>query len=161
MKNNRELIEHLGQQIGLPDLRFSAEGICELVMPDGGEFFLEGAPDDMLLHLNGVVGYLHAPSAEVLCQLLSANYNGQATGAAALALNPGNPAELLLSQRFDVSQMTGIEPFVAALEAFLKFLAFWTDYLPQIGAAQAAGPLVDSQVSHAQASSGVLVWTPV
>lgn len=155
MKHNREFIEQLGAQIGLPDLHFSDEGICELVLPDGAEFFLEGSPDGVVLHLSGVVGYLHAPSAEVLSQLLSANHNGQATGAAALALNSGNPAELLLGQRLDVSQMVDIEPFLAALETFLKYLAFWADYLPQLRAGQAAGPLADTLASHALGVSGL------
>lgn len=157
MKNNRALIEQLTAQLGLPGLQLSDEGICELVLPDGAEFFLEGAPDGVILHLNGVVGYLYAPSAEVLSQLLSANHNGQATGAAALALNSGNPAEVLLSQRLDVGQMTGIEPFLANLETFLKFLAFWIDELPQLSAGQAAAPPPDSLARHAAGGLGLSV----
>lgn len=157
MNHNREFIEQLGAQIGLPDLHFSDEGICELVLPDGAEFFLEGAPDGEVLHLSGVVGYLHAPSAEVLSQLLSANHNGQATGAAALVLNSGNPAELLLNQRVDVSQMAGIEPFLATLETFLKYLAFWADYLPQLSAGQAAGTPADSLATYAGGGFGLSV----
>lgn len=145
MNHNREFIEQLGAQIGRPDLQFSDEGICELVLPDGAEFFFEGAPDGVVLHLSGVAGYLHAPSAEVLSQFLSANHNGQATGAAVLALNSGNPAELLLNQRLDVGLMTGIEPFLATLETFLKYLAFWADYLPQLSVGQAVVPPVQTR----------------
>lgn len=157
MKHNRDLIKQLGAQIGLPDLHLSDEGICELVLPDGAEFFLEGAPNGVVLHLNGVVGYLHLPSTELLRQLLSANHNGQATGSAALALNSGNPAELLLSQCLHVKQMRGIEPVMAALEDFLKILAFWVDYLPQLSAGQAAGPPADSLAKYGAGGYGLMV----
>ena len=143
MKTTRYLLKQLGAQIGLPALKFSDEGICELVLPDGAEFFLEGDPDGAILHLNGVVGYLHAPGAEVLSLLLSANHNGQATGAAALALHAGNPAEVLLTQRVDVS-LISVAQFIASLEEFLKVLAFWIDYLPQARAGQTAALAADA-----------------
>jgi hypothetical protein len=130
MNHNRDALEQLGRRIGLPDLKFNGEGICELTVGDNIEVYLEGEPDATVLHLNGVIGTLPAADDRVLRALLGANYNGQATGAAALAMDP-RTSEIVLTRQLDVSALDAAK-LAETLETFVKYVAFWIGYLPKM-----------------------------
>lgn len=131
MKSNRSALHLLAHKIGLPDLVLNAESICELVVGDGLEVFFEGDPDQHELHLNGVVGHLVFADESLLRTLLAANFNGQATGGAALALHPVHPSELLLTQQLDTTALTG-EQMKDTLTRFVEYLTFWQSHLPRL-----------------------------
>ena len=131
MKNNRCALHLLARRLGLHDLLLNEESICELVVGDGLEVFFEGDPAQTELHLNGVVGHLVFADEATLRSLLAANFNGQATGAAALALHPVHPSELLLTQRLDTQALT-CEQLQATLQRFVEVLAFWREHLPTL-----------------------------
>ena len=149
MKTNRGALHLLARRIGLHDLLLNDESICELVVGDGLEVFFEGDPAQTELHLNGVVGQLVFADEAVLRSLLAANFNGQATGGAALALHPIHPAELLLTQRLDTAALT-CEQLQATLEGFVSYLGFWRDHLPKLldGAEVTAPPRRGGPVEH-------------
>lgn len=141
MKDNRNALDQLGRHIGLPGLKFNREGICELTVGDGIDIYFQGDDDATALHLNGVVGTMPSADARVLRALLAANHNGQATGGAALALD-SRTSEIVLTRTLEVAALP-LDQLVATLEAFVKYVAFWRDYLPGM-AIGAPGPAADA-----------------
>ena len=136
MQNGDDALRQFGTRIGLPNLKLGGDRTCSLTVGDGLELFFEGTDRDDELRLNGRVGDLHGADASVLRTLLVANYNGQATGAASLAIDPMS-GEVMLGQRLAVGPMDA-EGFASAVETFVKYLAFWTEHLPTMGGAKSA-----------------------
>ena len=62
--------------------------------------------------------------------LLTANYNGEGTGAAALALD-AETDEVILGQAIDVAGLDA-DGFLETVETFVKYLTYWTEHLPTL-----------------------------
>lgn len=131
MHDSQDALKQFGTRIGLPHLKLNDDRLCELTVGDGLEIFFEGTDKDRELRLNGRVGALPGADAEVLRALLVANYNGQATGASALALDPMS-GELILGRTIDVGPLDPAA-FADEVETFLKYLSFWTGHLATLG----------------------------
>ena len=85
MNDSSDALRQFGEKIGIENLHLNDEELCELTVGDGLEIFFEGTGRDTELRLNGRAGYLRNNEGEALRSLLVANYNGQATGRAALS----------------------------------------------------------------------------
>jgi hypothetical protein len=133
--NNQEAVTQLAQALGLEGFKLDA-GECELILDEDMSVMLVGDADKSTLRLAGIVGdLLDRDDVEALRLLLEANYGGQATGGAALALDPIT-SEVVLGQLVDVSTLgpKGLEPVVTE---FANYLEFWQSNLA--GLADEAG----------------------
>ena len=63
--------------------------------------------------------------------LLTANYNGEGTGAAALGVDTETD-EVILGQAIDVAGLDA-DAFLETVETFVKYLTYWTEQLPTLG----------------------------
>lgn len=136
MKDVDDALRQFGARIGLPSLKFNSDGICELTVGEGLEVFFEKTNRDNELRLNGRVGTPQGGGGEVLRALLVANYGGHGTGNAAHGIDPVS-GEVILGQLIDVGA-TEIAAFAGTVETFLKYLKFWTEYLPTLAPDTAA-----------------------
>lgn len=147
MKDVEDAIRQFGIRIGLPNLKLNADGISELTVGDGLDVFFEKTKRDTEVRLNGVVGTPIAANGETLRALLVANYGGHGTGPAALAMDPVS-GEIVLSQLIDVAPLD-VGGFAETVETYLKYLKFWTGYLPTLApeAGSTSRPVASEEVA--------------
>lgn len=135
--NNTTAIRQLGQSLGLA-LEISAEEACELVIGDDLSVLISGDPDGSRLQFSGTISsFPDGDRASVATALLKANYNGQGTGAAALALDPLTD-DVVLTRAFDVAG----GDLTKAIEEFANYLEFWRS---RIDSLVSAGTQSDSE----------------
>lgn len=137
MLNGDEALREFGNRIGLSGLTLEG-GACALTVGDGLEIAFEATEQPNELRLNGQVGSLPAADPETLRDLLVANHNGQATGAGALSIDP-RTGTVVLGRLIDVTHLDAAG-FAETVEAFLKYLVFWTGHLPETARRQQGAP---------------------
>ncbi len=134
MREATEALTALGAKVGLKGLAFDRDKVCQLVVGDDLEVELEEMADGTL-RLNANVRDLADADAAVMRELLVANFNGEGTGRAALAINPAS-AEIVLTQAVEPRRHDA-DSFVAEVELFVRYAAFWQEH--------AAGRLAGSE----------------
>ncbi len=130
---NADVLRDFGGRIGLPNLQFSSDGAVGVVVGDNLEIRIEGDADGESLDLIGVIGPLPSNSNRFLIALLTANHSGVATDGGAVAIDPRTTA-LTYCKRIDTSAATG-DSFLCDMQQFVKYLAFWVNYVPGIATA--------------------------
>jgi Tir chaperone protein (CesT). len=121
--NTSDLLQELGQKLGLGPLALDDSGNCQLVF-DGDLVVELQAPGDGFISLVATVCPVPADGREALfTDLLEANLLGQGTGGATLALDTALD-EVVLCQRLETAQLDN-EGFEGALETFINHLEFW------------------------------------
>lgn len=130
MNSAKDALSAFGSSIGLPDIKFNDDKICALIVGDDLEVWFEDTGNNANMRLNCIVRENVVSDASVLSQLMKANYNGEGTGCAALALNPIT-SELVLSQGIDVIAESE-DSFKEKVDLFVKYAAFWSDEAPKM-----------------------------
>ncbi len=133
--DNASALQSLAVTLQIP-LSFNEDGVCRLAAEHDAAVTLEGSPDARQLRINGIVGSLNDEhGVDSLRLLLEANFNGQGTGACALAVD-GFTGDVVLGRGVDVGTLghEGLEPVLAE---FLDYLAFWSAHLGQLTTATA------------------------
>ena len=134
---NADVLRDFGGRIGLPDLQLNSDGAATVVVGDSLEIRIEGDADGESLDLIGVIGPLPSNSNRFLIALLTANYGGVATDGGAVAIDPRTTA-LTYCKRIDTGAATG-DTFLRDMQQFVKYLAFWVNYVPGIATAYSGG----------------------
>lgn len=123
-----DLLQNLGQVIGLPGLNFDEHGTCRLEVGGNLLIDLEHTAQDGLLHLYAVVGTLPETGRDAIYEkLLAANLFGAGTQGASLAVDI-DERQILLCRQFPEDQLEPPE-FQALLERFVLAVKFWTEEL--------------------------------
>lgn len=146
-----EAIARFGEKIGIPDLTFSSENICALTINDEIEVFFQVREFQAhVVRINSKLADLKDVSSELFRDLLMANYNGNGTGEAALAIND-QTAEVMLTQPLNVERLS-TDDFLEAVNTFVKYTIFWKAELPELQkqtAVRSEDPVaVDALSSH-------------
>lgn len=122
------LLRELGGIMGIGSIGLDAQGTCRLIFDKTLVVDLEPTADEKLLHMIATVGPMPADGdGRLLRSLLSANFMGQDTGNAALALDELNN-EIVLCQRIALDSLD-VNGFVVELEAFVNRLEDWKQRL--------------------------------
>jgi hypothetical protein len=146
---NAAAVRQLGQSLGL-ELELSAGEAAELIVGDDLSLLISGDPDGQRLRLMGTVAsFPDGDAAEVARTLLKANYNGQGTGGAAIALDPVTD-DVVLTRAVDVTGL-GPDGLRAAVEEFANYMEFWQSRIgtivqPGTGTAGEAAPMAAMRV---------------
>lgn len=138
-----QLISSLGLAVGLPNLRFDANGCARLSV--------EGAPalnferEDGAIHVYSVLGPLPAEGREILFTiLLRGNLFGASTAGAALAIDELQD-EVVLCRTF-AAESTGADGFATDVEALVDAAEHWR---ARLGAAITPGePIAEAPASY-------------
>ncbi len=120
-----EALQSIARKIGLPNLRFDTDRICVLDVGDTLTLEIEDKASDATVRFNAAIGYAGDFGSTALRLLLSANFNGDGTGKAALAINPAS-GDLVLGQVLDPRHHTA-DSLHAELELFVRRALFWQD----------------------------------
>ncbi len=135
---NSEAVRQLGQFLGL-ELELGSDEAAELIVGEDLSILISGDPDGSRLRFTGVVAtFPEGDAASAARTLLKANYDGQGTGAAALALDPVSE-DVVLTRAFDVANQAA-DGLSAAVEEFANYLEFWQSRLDSLVAGPAADP---------------------
>jgi hypothetical protein len=122
------LLRELGSIMGLASVELDERNACRLIFDNNFVVDLEASDDAQVLHLVGTIGNVPADAdIRFMRGLLSANFMGQDTGNAALALDELNN-EIVLYQRVHVDSFD-VSGFVSELEAFVNRLEEWQSRL--------------------------------
>ena len=122
------LLSELAARLGVNELNLDDNNICRLVFDERLVVDLEPSTDGKLVHLTGVAGAVPADAtAHFFRKLLVANFLGQQTGEAALAVDEFNN-EVVLGQRIALDVLD-VNSFVNRLEEFVNRLESWMDAL--------------------------------
>lgn len=125
--NNATAVRQLGQSLGL-SLELTEGEACELIIGEDLSVLISGEPSGSRLRLAGVVAsFPDGDRGSIATTLLKANYNGQGTGAAAIALDPISE-DVILTRTVNASE-AGL---TAAVEEFANYLDFWRNMLDAI-----------------------------
>jgi hypothetical protein len=126
-----ELLEELGQTIGLPDLRPDDSGYVCLLMEEAHALQLQLNPHTGELTMFSSLGHLASEHrATVNDHLLSANLFWQGTAGATIGVDPEDH-EVIIAQRLLVDRLES-QAFVAAIEEFAKLCDGWRNYLADL-----------------------------
>lgn len=118
-----QILNQVGQQVGIAELRFNEYGVCSL---DLGDRFvhLELDRPTLQLSLHATVAELSVPApARLLDIMMRANYFTLRTAGATLGLD-GVSGTVVLYLRWDASVLT-FEKFIERFEAFVEALDYW------------------------------------
>jgi len=118
------LLGELARDLGVSQLALDRNGVCRLVFDGKVVVDLEPSHDGRALHMYGVVARIPAEGREGLfASLLDANYFGQGTGKAALAIDSQNN-EVVLQQQLELETLAA-SSFAQELQAFTDRLEDW------------------------------------
>ncbi len=145
IKDVKEAIQQFGEKVGIADLALDDQQLCELTVGDGLDVFFQGTESETELRLNGRVGFLPGDDTATLMGLLTANYNGEGTGAAALGVDTETD-EVILGQAIDVAGLDA-DAFLETVETFVKYLTYWTEQLPTLGSPVSADRPAESELA--------------
>lgn len=135
----QDLLTNLGTVIGLPDLKFDAQGCARLVFDQSTPVDLEHDPQSGCIQVYSVLG--PTPPGDDLPlyrKLLEANLFGTETHGATLAIDAVR-REILLCRRVDLSNAT-VDSFNLALESFVATTEHWKQQLDRGEVSDAASP---------------------
>lgn len=124
MNDVNRAVANLGRMAGIAGLELDAHGALSLVFNDETTVNLSRV-DDRTIELWTPIGGINASAGgeTALRALLEANYLGEGTGSARLALAP-ETGSVVLCERFDVGPASEHE-FGDRIVQFLKYAAFW------------------------------------
>lgn len=118
-----KLLPALGQQLGVPDLSFNAEGCARLVIEGAPALDFERDEAGAIL-MYSVLGPLPpAGRASFYGQMLQGNLFGSSTAGAALAIDDLH-AQVLLC-RTVTTRYLGLNEFAATVESFVAAAEAW------------------------------------
>ncbi|HVJ69047.1 MAG TPA: type III secretion system chaperone [Caulifigura sp.] len=125
--NNANAVQQLSQSLGL-SLELADGEACELIVGDDLSILISGDPNGTQLRLMGVVAsFPDGDRSLIATTLLKANYNGQGTGPAALALDPLTE-DVVLTRAIDAAASN----ITSSIEEFANYLDFWRTRLESI-----------------------------
>ncbi len=146
IKDVKEAIKQFAEKVGIADLALDDQQLCELTVGDGLDVFFQGTENETELRLNGQFGFLQSDETQTLMGLLTANYNGEGTAAAALALD-AETDEVILGQAIDVAELDA-DGFLETVETCVKYLTYWTEHLPTlVPSTPADRPAVENELA--------------
>ncbi len=124
MNDVNRAVANLGRLAGIAGLELDAHGALSLVFNDETTVNLSRV-DDRTIELWTPIGGINASAGgeTALRVLLEANYLGEGTGNARLAIAPAS-GDVVLCERFDVGPASDHE-FGDRIVQFLKYAAFW------------------------------------
>lgn len=121
-----EALDTLAKATGLGKLSFGTNRICRLDVGDTVELEIEDRAADGILRLNAAVRVVGDADFSVLRALLAANFNGEGTGKAALAINTAS-GEIALTQPVELLRHDAAS-FCAEVETFIRYVLFWQSH---------------------------------
>ena len=121
-----EALAALGEKLGMPRLQFGADRICTLEIGGKIDLEIEDRADAALLQLNAILRVVGDADASVYHALLTANFNGQGTGKAALSINPAS-GEIVLTQAID-PKLHSNQSLFDEVDQFTRYALFWADH---------------------------------
>jgi hypothetical protein len=125
--NPDELLESLGLALGLPDLRFDANGCARLAIENAPALNFE-RDEGGAIHLYSVLGPLPAqPRVALYAQLLQGNMFGSSTEGATLSVDPLF-GEVVLC-RTVLTEFTSAYGFASIAESFVAAAEDWAGRL--------------------------------
>jgi hypothetical protein len=133
------LLGELARHLGVNELALDHNGVCRLVFDGKVVVDLEPSRDGRSLHMCGVVARIPAEGREGLfAGLLDANYFGQGTGRAVLAIDSQNN-EVVLQQQLELETLAA-SSFAQELQAFTDRLEDWQRRMERGELASASRP---------------------
>jgi len=124
LEHINELLQELGKNIGLPDLKANDEGLCSLRFDDRVTIDLEYHEESTSLIFSSIIGTLLAHQTEkIYPDLLEANLLWAGTGGATLGVDPVTLSAFLCYKE-RIEEMDFIR-FQDLLKGFSDVAIFW------------------------------------
>lgn len=125
LASGKEALTAFGKAAGLGALTFGHDGICQVGIGENLIVEIEEDANDGTIRLNAPLRPVGDADFSVLATLLEANFNGDGTGLAALAINYAS-GDIVLCQAIEPKRHDA-KSFVAEMDRFIRTAQFWLD----------------------------------
>ena len=137
-----EALAAIARHAKVPGLAFGSDRICSVDLGKDLWIEIEDKAEDATIRFHAALGYAGDLGVNALHFLLEANFNGNRTGRAALAINPASD-DVTLGQAVDPRHFTA-DTFFAEFETFARVALFWHGQLRDLPKDSVADDIVDT-----------------
>lgn len=126
-----QLLRHVSTELGLPDFRLNANGVCQFTVDDGVVITIEDAPLERSAHFYSTIASVPDSQRDTLfATLLEAQLFGREIGEGSAFGFERSAGEILLCRKIRIDAVEA-DAFAEALSEFIAWAEHWQSKLKE------------------------------